>query len=588
MTSVRSRARVVPLVLVAAAVSAAAACGSASKQSASATGSGGSTSSSGSISSGSSSSSSGAGGGAPSPLTLPQFVHGAAYVDTIQYPASVPLVIAYTGATPDSVDVTVDGVAVTATPDTGRFIAPIATTFATGPHAIVATAKKGGSTVGTVSGSLVAGAGSFEFTKLAVDGNAETGTVVHDVPGDSLLYTWVSVKTGKHQLYMNRLDGAFARTLANDVVLNDPSDEPLNAYPAVGPTGIGVVYRVSHPSDSHWTVKLRVVDPTGKEVVPATDLTSPGSAFTQQAAGADPGGFSAAWLQITPPGDGGALPPVEIRFARWDIAAGKLVGPITLDSDQPADPADPADPQILEPLAEMSIACNTAVCLVSYVRDIYNSETGMPEQKVLVATVDLASGTLKGTPAIVAGASDPNPEFWGNSLVALPDGTFVLVYQETLLLPPACTMPLFPAPNDTCCDDPNNLSSDAFFTAKFDATGALVGSPKQLYAAEGMREYPRIAPHPDGYALFWEDERTECSANLSDGHIRMSSNVASGTLTSVLDPYVELPSSIALPGEQPTLGVLGTNFVTSWTDARFGDSVLAPMTEQVLDTYWRK
>ncbi len=558
------------------------ACGSASKQSASATGSGASSSTSGSTSA--SSSSSGAGGGA-STLSLPQFVHGAAYVDALQYTSTVPLVVAYTGSTPDAVDVTVDGAAVTAMADTNRFIADVSTSLSAGPHAIVATAKKGGSTIGTVSGSLVVGAGSHAFTQNSVDGDTESGNVIHDVPGDSLLYTWVSVKTGMHQLYMNRLDGAGARTLASDVVLNDPNDEPLNGYTALGATGIGVVYRVLHPSDGHWTVKLRVVDPTGKEVVPATDLTSPGSAFTQQAAGADPGGFSAAWLQITPQPEGGALPPVEIRFARWDVEAGKLVGPITLDSDQPPDPSDPGDnPQILEPLAEMSIACNEAVCLVSYVRDLYNSETQLPEQKVFLAVVNLATGTLVGTPAPVAGTSNIDPEFWGNQVVALADGTFVLVYQETLLLPATCT-PAFP--NDTCCDatDPTNDSVDALFAVTIDATGKP-GTPVQVVAAEGQREYPRIGQHPDGWALFWEDQRTECAAN--GGFIRMSSNVAAPALSSLLDPYVELPGSIALPPEGPSLAVTGTNFVTSWTDARLGDSVLNPVTEQFLDTYWRK
>ena len=120
---------------------------------------------------------------------------------------------------------------------------------------------------------------------------------------------------------------------------------------------------------------------------------------------------------------------------------------------------------------------------------------------------------------------------------------------------------------------------------KIDATGT-VGKPALLYQYEGTREYPRIAPHPAGYALFWEDQRTECAPNA--GFIRMAPNVASPALTGLLDPYVELPGSIALPGESPSLAVAGTNFVVSWSDNRNGMGLLEDRDEQYLDTYWRQ
>src|SRR6185437_16107672 len=145
------------------------------------------------------------------------------------------------------------------------------------------------------------------------------------VPGDT-----------EHQLFFNQLDGAFQRLLPSDAVLNDAADEPLSGYTAFGPMGIGVVYMVQKPNDPHWLVKMRVVDPGGQKVlVPTMDLTQGQAAFSQQTAGADPSGFSAAWLHITPPTDPSNPPPVEIRFARWDMSKDKLVGPLTLDSDQP-------------------------------------------------------------------------------------------------------------------------------------------------------------------------------------------------------------------------------------------------------------
>jgi hypothetical protein len=241
-------------------------------------------------------------------------------------------------------------------------------------------------------------------------------------------------------------------------------------------------------------------------------------------------------------------------------------------------------PQALEPLAEMSIACNTSVCLVSYVRDLWNGTTAENEQKVFVATVDLAGGALAGAPITVAPASDYDPQFWGNDIVALPDGTFVLVYQETLLLPPACAPAIYGA-GDTCCQA-GDEESDAFFAAKFDTAGHLLGTPNMLYSAEGTREYPRIAPHPNGFALFWEDQRTECAP--AGGYIRMAANVAGVGLSGLLDPYVELPGSIAVPPEGPSLAVAGTNALVSWSDNRHGNGLLEDDDEQYLDTYWRQ
>jgi hypothetical protein len=128
--------------------------------------------------------------------------------------------------------------------------------------------------------------------------------------------------------------------------------------------------------------------------------------------------------------------------------------------------------------------------------------------------------------------------------------------------------------------------SDAFFAVKLDATGKLQGSPGKLYAFEGTREYPRVAVHPAGYALFWEDQRTECAPN--GGFIRMSANVVPPALAGLSDPYTEMPGSIALPGEDPSVAVAGTNLVVSWSDNRNGMGLLEDEDEQYIDTYWRK
>jgi hypothetical protein len=563
------RSRVALAAGVSATLALASACGGSGNQNASSTtGSGGAHGGAGGTA--------GAGGAGSATLSLPQFVHGAAYVDTQMF-TSIPVVVAVSGDVPAGVDVSIDGTVTPAVQEGDHFVADVAMSLAAGKHALVATAKAaGGAQIGTVQGTLVAGQGTFQFTQFAQVSNAYDAHLVHDVAGDALAFTWVSSPGGgKHQISMARLDGAFTRVAPDDVVLSDPSDDALSGYTAFGPGGIGVVYRAPKPGDSHWLVKMRVVDPTGKEIVPALDLTNGGAAFSMAQAGADPGGFSAAWLHITPPANPGAQPPVEIRFARWDLAAKKLVGPITLDSDQPA--ADPsAGPQILEPLAEMSIACNDKVCLVSYVRDVYDAVTLLNEQKVFLATIDLASGALAGKPQPVE-ATDWDPQFWGNHLAALDDGSFVLVYQA--LDTAAAVTP------KSACDEVEER--DRLVAVKIDATGAIMGKPKVLFDHEGTREYPRIAPHPAGFALFWEDQRSYCPSGTG-GHIRMAAGVTAPDFSMMLDPYNELPGSIALPPEDPTLAVTGTSFVMAYSDNRHGMGITDIRTEIQMDTYWRR
>ncbi len=513
-------------------------------------------------------------------LSFPQLVHGVARVDTAAF-QTIPLVVATSGATPATVSVTLDGAnPVTATAsasDPTQLVAKLAVgTLPSGTHALAATATSGaGQTLGTATGSLVVAASSLQFTKYADVGPAYSSNVVMAPSGDRLGFTWVSVANGKsHQLFLDYLDGAGARLLPADVVINDPNDEPLTGYTAFSGDDIGVVYNAAQPAGGHWLVKMRVVDSTGAEKVPVMDLTQGEGAFSLAAAGADPGGFSAAWLHIRPLDDAGADPPVEVRFARYDLKAGKLVGPIVLDADQPQAAGSMQGVQQLEPLAELGIACNQTLCLVLYSRDVYNAEVDLNVAKLFLATVDLASGQLVGPPQAVE-TTDWDMQLFGQQLVALADGSFVLAY--TAVDTAAAVTPITP------CD--STLERDLLFTVKLDATGKLQGTPQPIFDFQGSREYPRIAPHPAGWALFWEDQRSEC--NATGGHIGMAMNVAAPDLKSLLDPYLEAPGSIGLPPEDPSLAVTGTSFVAAWSDDRDGMGLTDPKPELFLETYWR-
>jgi hypothetical protein len=442
--------------------------------------------------------------------------------------------------------------------------------LSSGPHTFTATAPGGA----TVTGSLVVDTGSLQFTSFATAGPAYASHLLPAPSGDRLAFTWVSVANGMtHQLYLNYLDGAGARLMPSDVVLNDPADEPVSGYTAFSSDAIGVVYHVLDSASGHWRVKMRVVDATGTDTVPTMDLTQGQAAFSLAAAGVDPGGFSAAWLHISPPTDAGS-PPVEVRFSRWDTTSQKLVGPLVLDSDQPQAQGSTQGPQTLEPLAEMGIACNTTLCLVLYSRDVYNTVVELNEAKLFLATVDLASGTLVGAPQAVED-TDWDAQMFGQQIVAMADGSFVLVY--TAIDTAVALNPI------TACD--MTEERDLLFAVKIDATGKLQGVPAPVFDFQGSREYPRVAQHPDGYALFWEDQRSECDA--TGGHIGMAMNVGAPDLQSLLDPYLEAPGSIGLPPEYPSLAVTGTNFVVAWSDNRDGMGLVEPKPELFLETYWR-
>ena len=520
----------------------------------------------------------GEGGAGSTTLSLPQFVRLRAYIDTAAF-TTIPIVVATSGDVPDAVDVTVGNATVHATKTSQGFLATVPSSALVDsgdgvPAAnVLASASIGGHIVARASSALLYfGAGSSQFTKFAAVGPAYASTLFHDVKGDALDYSWVSVAGSKHGLWFNELDGAFGRLLKKDIALGDPKDEPLDGHTVYSGDQIGVVYRTQKPNDGHWLVKMRVVDHAGKPSVDTIDLTQGQAAFTPTQAGVDPGGFSAAWLHISPPNPN--PPPVEVRFARWDTANKKLVGPITLDMDQPDASSDGQGPQTLEPLGELGIACNTDVCLVTYTRDVYNGLVDLNIPKLFVAVIDLKTGKLTAKPKPVE-ANDWDTQLFGHHVIALADGTFQLVY--TANDTQAAVNPKSP------CD--NMLERDLLFAVKIDAKGNVLGTPQPIFDFQGSREYPRIAAHPAGFALFWEDQRSECGAN---GHLRMAFDVTDPTLAKLLDPYLEVPGSIGLPPEDPSLAVAGSNFVVAWSDNRDGMGILDSKSELFFDTYWRK
>ena len=164
---------------------------------------------------------------------------------------------------------------------------------------------------------------------------------------------------------------------------------------------------------------------------------------------------------------------------------------------------------------------------------------------------------------------------FGQHLITLADGSFLLIY--TAIDTKAAISPKSP------CDE--TLERDLLFAVKISAEGVLAGKPKPIFDYEGTRQYPRIAAHPSGFAMLWEDQRSQCAAN---GHIRMAANVTGPDLTELLDPYLEWPDSIGIPPEDPALAATGTNFVAAWSDNRHGAGLLDIKSEIHLDTYWRK
>ncbi len=522
----------------------------------------------------------GSGGGMAAAVALPQFVHGAARVDTAAF-AKIPIVVELKGVNADAVDVRVDDKPTAATSDGARFIASVdVSALAPGDHALSVSAKIAGAEIGAAKATLVAGASSKQHTVYASDGPAYSSQLVHDAGRDVLWYSWIATTGGKHGFYLNRFDGALTRIDAKDTVLQDGSDEPLKGATAFGDKGIGIVYRTAKAADTHWLVKLRAIGYDMTEIVKAQDVTAGEAAFAMNAAGADPGGFSAAWLHIRPP-NMGQPQPVEIRFARWDLAK-KALTTLTLDQDQPAPNGSSEGPQRLEPLAEIAIACNDAVCLVSYVRDYYSALVQLNVAKLWVAAIDLATGMAKGAPQAVS-LKDWDAQLFGQHLVALPDKSFALVYESNDTA--AAVTP------KTACD--SSLERDLLRFVRFDASGVQQGKPQVLFDFEGTREYPRIAPLAQGsggpamqaqFALFWEDQRSECA---SGGHIRMAAN-AFGSDLALVEPYAEIPGSIALPPMDPTLAVAGPNALVAWSDNRHGMGLADIKAELFFDTDWRR
>lgn len=524
----------------------------------------------------------GAGGGVHASVSFPQMIRGAAYADSTVYP-SLPLVVEVKDVEPDTVTVSLDGGAPIAAValGKGKFRADIdAAKAGPGKHQLSAQVTAGGGIVGESQGTLSIDTSSKRFTEYGKVGPGLTGTLHLDTAGDRLGLSWVDVRSGKHQLYLSWLDGAYERIAPDDIVLNAAGDTALSGYTALSreSSTLGAVYRVPGADGGHWFVKLRGVNLDGVEKFPAIDLTAGEAAFSVIAAGADPKGVSGAWLHIRPPDPKtGEVFPVELRFARYNLEKGALEEPLTLDQDQPQPAGATEGPLRLEPLADLGIACNDEVCVVSYTRNVWNSFVQLNIPKLHLAVVALGSNHV--SPPVPVAKADWDTQNMGiasgHHLIALHDGTFALVYSANDTA--AAVTPKSP------CDDASPRNT--FFAARLDAKGALIGKPKAMFDHEGQREYPRLAPHPGGFAMFWEDQRSYCG---SSGHFRMSPALVGEDLTAPLSPYLELPGSVGTPPSTPDLAVTGTNAAVLWSDNRVTNSVLDPRPEIFLDTFWHE
>ncbi len=515
---------------------------------------------------------SGVGGQLPeTTLALPQFVRGAAWVDT-QLQSTIPLVVEVTGPLPDSVEVLLDGVSTNATLDGGRYLATLSVGALTaGTHELVARAAVGGSAVAQAQGTIVGGAGSRQLTSFTEDGTALSGQLVLDREADAFSFAWRGKFGSTHGYWLRNLDGAFRKLTEADRLLSAPEDDVLDGAAVFGPAGVGVVYRTAQPNGLHWEVKLHALGRNGVENVPLLNLTAGEAAFSVVAAGADPKGFSAAWIHLRDAVDG-VTQPAELRYARYDVSAKKLIGPLTLDLDSAAPVGSLDGPLTLEPLGELSVACNESVCLVSYSRKVYNSFVLLNIPKVFVASIDQKTG--KATSPVGVSLQDWDTQLFGQQLVALPDGSFALIYTATDTH--AAVTPKSP------CDV--TYERDLLHLVRFDAKGAQLGKASVLFDHEGTRQFPRLTPHPSGFAMFWEDQRSYCESD--SGHIRMAASFLDSQ--GVLGEYRELPNSIGIPSERPMVTTVATNAQVLWSDNRHGAGLFDLKLELYADTVWSK
>lgn len=514
----------------------------------------------------------GAGGSASVTLRMPQLVRGAAYVDTTMFEA-IPLRVLVEGDTPEQLEVTLDATKLTLTPTGAEAVADlVVAALEEGEHSLEVRALSGGVEVGRASGVLVTGKGSRQLTTFAKDGAAYAGRVVRDEATDQLVTTWIGTRDGVHRFYLRTMNGAFEPHAKADVVLNPESDEPLGGATAFGKDGVGVVYRTAKPGAAQWQVKLRVVDLEGHELVETQELTQGETAFTPLAAAADPGGYSAAWLHIRAP-IGGAPQPVQVRYARWDTTLAALSEPLVLDEAEPEPMGSNQGEQKLEPLSELGLACSSTVCLVSYSKQIYNAFVDLNVAKLFVVRIDLATGEASAPSGV--SLQDWDSQLFGQHLTALADGTFALIY--TSVDTAAAVTPKSP------CD--TTFERDLLRLVRFDADGAQLGKPEVVVEHEGTRQYPRLAPHADGrFSLLWEDQRSYCVED--PGHIRMATS--SLTPDGMLGEYRELPGSIGLPSEDPSIAPVNSNAFLQWSDNRNGDGLFDAKLELFADVLWSR
>ncbi len=492
---------------------------------------------------------------APAPvdavIRLPQFVRGAAMVNPGAFPA-IPVVVEASEGVRD-VDVYLDDEKLPVSRDGARFVAT----------ATIGAIPEGGHTIRAsvagaaqrVEGKLVLSRESVYVTRFADQGTVRTGTIHHDVRGDRLLATWVDRRSGELHAYVGELDGA-GRRLRDDVRVDTSGTEAIRAYSALGEGHLGLLYQTNKRTG--WSAHLAVVRPDGTPVSPSVELTDADIAYQGAAVAWSKRGYAAIWQHVTPP-DG----VTELRAAFVDPKSGTKSAPIVLARE---DDTTGGAGKIAH-LGLFGLACNDAVCVASYVRDVHVNLTDLDTPKVHVAVIDLATGAKKTAFAVARSNWDLQEDA---SVTALPDGTFAVAFVG------ASTTHLDP---EACGTQGMSMDRKLLRVARLTASGDLVGV-RTIVDEPAPRFQPAVGALPSGLAIAWEDQRSQCSGGTN----RLALNRLDGA-DKLAQPYIEVPQTRIIGQVWPSLAAAGTNAIVTWMNDRTG-SIVDPRPEMLVETYW--
>lgn len=496
----------------------------------------------------------GAPAGAPG-LALPQFTRGAAMVNPEAFAEIFVRVVPSRAV--DAVVVTLDGAPLAVTRDAESWAARVdAASLADGAHALRVTAEGA-----TVDAALHAVRGSAQLTKYSDVGFAISTTLLDDRAADRMLLGYVHKKSDDRHAFLAQLDGAGRRVVPDDLVLDTPDAPADRLDVAVGGGMVAALTQVKKTIGQTPTAGVRARVLTldgGEERLAPVDLLGQNAGIPggQSAIAWDGAQFVAVWQELE-------LPAVEkkIKLARLNPATGKAGEKVTVAvADSKANEDGKIDDQ-----QRLSIACNPKTCVIGFSKRKYHSLVQLSSQKTHLVTVDLATMTVG--PAVVALGGDWDIQE-DTSLVAQADGTFALGFVGT---------------NTELALD--GKDAQRVYFATLGADGALQGKPVAVNGDEGQRYNSGLGAHPDGAAIFWEDQR-EKETDLLMGQNRLALNfVKAGALERA---YFFLPRTRIVVEPWAAATPAGPNYRLAWIDERAGGTVLDPRGEVFFDTYWRR